>query len=85
MSKEESVLSKKIGAVTDVAASLSSAAIVSATPAAAISDSETAAIASGAMNGGAYREPVVYQECSSARRPIYDHLGDVIGFRWGGY
>lgn len=81
---------KKFAAATVVIAGLSSAAIVSATPAAAMSDGEAAAIglgafavgavASGAMNGG-YHERVIYHDCYSARRPIYNHWGDVVGFR----
>lgn len=81
---------KKFAAATVVVAGMSSAAIVSATPAAAMTDGETAAIglgafavgavASGAMNGGNH-ERVIYHDCYSARRPIYNHWGDVVGFR----
>lgn len=81
---------KKFATATVVIAGLSSAAIVSATPAAAMTDGEAAAIglgafavgavASGAMSGGAH-ERVIYHDCYSARRPIYNHWGDVVGFR----
>jgi hypothetical protein len=81
---------KKIAVTVALVAGLSSAAIVSATPAAAMSDGEAAAIglgafavgavASGAMSGG-YHERVIYHDCYSARRPVYNAFGDVVGFR----
>ncbi len=83
-------MSKKIAATTMIVVALSSAAVFSATPAAAMSDGETAAIglgafavgavAGGAMNSG-YHERVIYHDCYSARRPIYNNWGDVVGFR----
>jgi hypothetical protein len=79
---------KKIAFTALVAAGLSSAA---ATPAAAMSDGAAAAIglgafaagavASGAMTGGYYGPDVVYRDCYTTRRPIYNHFGDVVGFR----
>jgi hypothetical protein len=84
---------KKIATTAVLVAGLSSAAIVStATPAAAFSDGATAAIglgafavgavAGGAMSGGGYTDHrVVYHDCYSARRPVYNHWGDMVGFR----
>jgi hypothetical protein len=80
---------KKIATATVVIAGLSSAAIVSATPAAAMSDGEAAAIGMGAFTvgavaaggpGGGYHERVIYHDCHTARRPVYNHWGDVVGF-----
>ena len=85
---------KKIATTTVLVAGLSSAAIVSTTaPAAAwVNDGAAAAIglgafAVGAMAGGAMGGPgysehhVIYHDCYSARRPVYNHWGDVVGFR----
>jgi hypothetical protein len=83
---------KKIATTSVLVAGLSGAAIVStATPAAAFSDGATAAIglgafaagamASGAMNGGYAEHRVIYHDCYSARRPVYNPWGDVVGFR----
>ncbi len=82
---------KKIATSAVLVAGLSSAAIVStATPAAAwVSDGAAAAIgvgafAVGAMAAGAggYTEHrVIYHDCYSARRPIYNYWGDTVGFR----
>ncbi len=83
---------KKISTTVVLLAGLSSATIVAATPAAAFNDGTTAAIglgafavgaiAGGAMNGGGYSEHrVVYHDCYSDRRPIYNHWGDVVGYR----
>ncbi|MGJ0506336.1 MAG: hypothetical protein ACR652_04215 [Methylocystis sp.] len=84
-------MSKKIAAAAAFAAALSGATILGAAPAAAMSDGETAAIglgafavgavASGAMSGGYHQHEVVYRDCYSARRPVYNHWGDVVGFR----
>ncbi len=82
---------KKIATTTVLVAALSSAAIVStATPAAAFNDGTTAAIglgafavgaiAGGAMSGG-YQNHVVYHDCYSSRRPVYDQFGDYVGSR----
>jgi hypothetical protein len=81
---------KKFATTVVVVAGLASAAIVSATPAAAMSDGEAAAIglgafavgavATGAMGGG-YHQRVIYHDCYSTRRPVYNHWGDVVGFR----
>lgn len=83
-------MSNRIATATMIVVALSSAAVFSATPAAAMTDGEAAAIglgafavgavASGAMNGGSH-ERVIYHDCYSARRPIYNHWGDVVGFR----
>jgi len=84
---------KKIASTTILVASLSSAAIVSTTaPASAwVSDGAAAAIGMGAFavgamaaNGGGYgytQHHVIYHDCYSARRPVYNHWGDVVGFR----
>ncbi len=82
---------KKIAATGLVAAALSSALLVGATPAAAMSDGEAAAIglgafavgavASGAMSGGYHGREVIVHDCYMARRPVYNHWGDVVGVR----
>ena len=84
---------KKIATTTVLVAGLSSAAIVSTTaPASAgMSDGAAAAIGLGAFavgamaaSGGGYGysdHRVVYHDCYSSRRPIYNHWGDVVGFR----
>jgi hypothetical protein len=81
---------KKIATTAVIVAALSSAAIVSATPAAAMSDGEAAAIGMGAFAvgavaaggfGGGYHQRVIYHDCYSARRPVYNHWGDVVGFQ----
>lgn len=84
---------KKFAASAVLVAGLSSAAIVSTTQsAAAMSDGATAAIglgafavgamaAGGGMAGGYHEHRVVYHDCYMSRRPIYNHWGDVVGFR----
>ncbi|WP_442754902.1 hypothetical protein ACNHKD_18235 [Methylocystis sp. JAN1] len=84
---------KKIATTAILVAGLSSAAIVSTTaPAAAwVSDGAAAAIGVGAfavgamaggMGGGYYTEHrVIYHDCYSSRRPVYNPWGDVVGFQ----
>ncbi|WP_424361233.1 hypothetical protein [Methylocystis parvus] len=84
---------KKSAATAILVAGLSSAAIVSSTaPAAAwVSDGAAAAIgmgafavgamASGGMGGGYSEHRVIYHDCYSSRRPVYNHWGDVVGFQ----
>lgn len=84
---------KKIATTAVLVAGLSSAAIVSTTaPAAAwVSDGAAAAIgmgafavgamAAGGMGGGYGEHHVIYHDCYSSRRPVYNHWGDVVGFQ----
>lgn len=84
---------RKFAATTVLVASLSSAAIVSTTaPAAAwVSDGAAAAIgvgafavgamAAGGLGGGYTEHHVIYHDCYASRRPVYNHWGDVVGFR----
>jgi hypothetical protein len=86
----ESSMSRKIATATMIVVALSSAAIFSTTPAAAMSGGEAAAIglgafaigavASGALNSG-YRPPSFSHDCNSAGRPVYNQWRDDVGFR----
>ncbi|WP_457795535.1 hypothetical protein [Methylocystis sp. S23] len=84
-------MSRKI-ATAILVAGLSSATIVSTTaPAAAwVSDGAAAAIGMGAFAvgamaaggmGGYSEHHVIYHDCYPSRRPVYNHWGDVVGFR----